>query len=307
MREIIANIIYRIKYSIETQSSMLKHPHHLNTMEIKMKQLTSAILTSLFIIISLPTQADEITPPSKLTKQQYFKKVLLVVAMKQEAEPIINALHLKETGHSYSGLPMRSYVGKYAHKDVFLIMNGTDPINKVENIGTQPATLSAYLGIENFHPDLVISIGTAGGIAEKGTKIDDILISEKIYFFSRRSPQTGYTEYGMGGYPSYSFDDISHKMKLKKSIICSGDSFHLNATDKRIVLKNKCSAIEMEAAGVAWVSMLTKIPMVAIKGIDDQVDVDSEEQYAKNSSRLQHKLGQVIKSFLSFLPDDTTA
>ncbi len=107
----------------------------------------------------------------------------------------------------------------------------------------------------------------------------------------------------MGGYPSYAFDEIANKMKLKLRIICSGDSFHLNSTDKRIVNKNNCSAIEMEAAGVAWVSMLTNTPMVAIKGIDDQADVDSENQYAKNSHRLQHKLGEIIKSFLSYLPN----
>lgn len=267
----------------------------------KMKKLTSVIIMSSFML-SLSTQASEAISSSKLSKQQQsFKKILLVIAMKQEAEPIINALHLKKTGQSYSGLPMRSYVGKYANKDIFLIMNGTDPVNKVENICTQPATLSAYLGIANFHPDLVISIGTAGGIAEKGININDVLISEKIYFYSRRSPQAGYTEYGMGGYPSYPFDDIADKMKLKKSIICSGDAFHLSATDKKIVQKQDCSAIEMEAAGVAWVSMLTKTPMIAIKGIDDQADVDSENQYDKNSHRLQRKLGETIKTFLSYL------
>ncbi len=131
-----------------------------------MKQLTSVILTGLFMLPSL-TQAYEGTLESKSTKVQEFKKILLVVAMKQEAEPIINALHLTETRQSYSGLPMRSYVGEYAHKNIFLIMNGTDPINKVENIGTQPATLSAYLGIANFHPNLVIQHWNCGWYCRK--------------------------------------------------------------------------------------------------------------------------------------------
>jgi len=141
-------------------------------MGLEMKRLINFILMTCFIIFyATPLQAQT------STNQHKIKKILLVVAMDTEALPIINVLNLKKSPHIFSKLPMQAYVGTYSNLDILLVDNGKDPVYKVQNIGTQAATLSAYVGIEHFHPDLVISIGTAGGIAENGAKIGDIYTS----------------------------------------------------------------------------------------------------------------------------------
>jgi 5'-methylthioadenosine nucleosidase len=262
-------------------------------------KLIITLIVTLFSMIfyTLPLHAKELN-------QNKVNKILLVVAMEIEASPIIKKLHLQNVPNVFSGLPMQGYVGKYANKDIFLITNGKDPMHKVDNIATQPAALATYLGIEHFHPDLVISIGTAGGIEENGAKKNDIYVSQKIYFLDRRIPDA-HTEYGMGGYVSANVDPIINEMKVKKGIVCTGNSFDLSPTDTAIILKNKCSAAEMEAASVAWVSMLMKTPMLAIKGIGDiATSKTSQQEYIDNGPFICNKIAETMKAFLDHLPNE---
>jgi 5'-methylthioadenosine nucleosidase len=46
---------------------------------------------------------------------------------------------------------------------VHVAWNGKCAVNGVDNVGTVPASLTAYLAIQALDPDLVISAGTAGG------------------------------------------------------------------------------------------------------------------------------------------------
>lgn len=241
--------------------------------------------------------AQEMTH-SKSTQE--IKKVLLVVAMDTEAAPIIKALHLQHAAAPDKRLPMRGYQGRYAKYDIYLVTNGTDPVYNVQNVGTQAATLSTYLGISHFHPDLVISIGTAGGIPEKNAKIGDVYVSQKIFFYGRRIPLPGYREYGLGGYTSATIDQRVDSLGFKRGYICSGDAFDENPVDRKMVLKNNCSVREMEAASVAWVSLLMHTPMVAIKGITDiEGRADSRVEFQKNFDRVNVLLAEKLKQLLS--------
>lgn len=228
------------------------------------------------------------------------QKVLLVVAMDSEAEPIIKTLHLKPLSHQFSDLPMRGYIGQQGKTEILMMINGEDPVNKVQNIGTEPATLSTYLGIEYFHPDLVISIGTAGGVIENGAVLKDVYFSEKVYFVDRRIPMDGYYEYGRGSYRSAPLGAAAKKVGMKPGIICTEGSFDQEKIDYQMFLKEHCTAIDMEAAGVAWVSMLKKTPMIAIKGVSNYVrGKDIHEVFNKNLPVVTKSLSEKLKNFLS--------
>lgn len=256
--------------------------------------IISYILYFVLIIIPLTAQAEKTN-----SNNLQIKKVLLVIAMDSEAKPIISSLNLHKVTNVFTNLPMQKYIGKYEKLEIFLVINGLDPINNVQNIGAQAATLSTYLGIEYFHPDLIISIGTAGGIAKNGAKQGDIYYSQKIYFYDRRLPLKGYHEYGLGDYPSAIFASLDNKIGLKPGIICSGDSFDDNKTDYNMFIKENCSAIDMEAAGVAWISMLTKTPMFAMKGITNFVKgKDIHEQFRKNLPVVTLELANKLRELL---------
>ena len=56
----------------------------------------------------------------------------------------------------------------------------------VDQVGTVPAALTAYLAIQAFHPDLLISIGTAGGFKARGGAIGDIYVGQSVMNHDRR-------------------------------------------------------------------------------------------------------------------------
>ena len=61
-------------------------------------------------------------------------------------------------------------------------------IHGVDNVGTVPAALTAYLAIQAFKPDLVISLGTAGGFKAKRGKIGDVYLSTGFANHDRHIP-----------------------------------------------------------------------------------------------------------------------
>ncbi len=270
-----------------------------------MKPIVTFIFTLFSLVFcALTVQAKPIYSNILIDGNQISaNKILLVVAMSKEALPIIGKLNLKKLPDVFSGLPMQSYTGTYANKEIFLITNGQDPQYKVDNVATQPAVLATYLGITYFHPDLVISIGTAGGIVENGAHPNDIYVSQKIYFFDRRIGGE-HTQYGFGGYSSPDVAEIANKIHLKKGMICTGNSFDLSPTDKAIIQKNKCAAEEMEAASVAWVSMLMKTPMLAIKGIGNIAgDENNHRDYIANGTHICNKIAEAASDFIKYLPN----
>lgn len=58
----------------------------------------------------------------------------------------------------------------------------------VDNVGTVPAALTAYLAIQAFKPDIVISAGTAGGFRSRGAAIADVFVSTGMVNHDRRIP-----------------------------------------------------------------------------------------------------------------------
>jgi nucleoside phosphorylase len=264
------------------------------------KLITNIIISSLLMIVILHSPFAMAQSASSDNRQ--VKKVLLLVAMDSEAQPIISALQLHQMKQKLADLPMRGYVGKFGNIDILLITNGQDPVNHVQNIGTQAETLSTYIGISFFHPDLIINIGTAGGVEENGIELKDIYVSKKIYFYDRRIALKGYQEYGLGGYESASLSSVDKGVGFKTGIVCSGDSFDDNNTDYDMFLKLHCSAVDMEAAGAAWVSMLMNTPMVSIKGITNFVKgADIHDQYQKNLPTVTVELSRKLKELLSHL------
>ena len=58
----------------------------------------------------------------------------------------------------------------------------------VDNVGTVPASLTAYLAIQTLKPDIVISIGTAGGFKAKGGEIGDVYVATAFANHDRHIP-----------------------------------------------------------------------------------------------------------------------
>ena len=65
---------------------------------------------------------------------------------------------------------------------------GKCQLHGVDNVGTVPAAVTAYLAVHEFKPDLVISVGTAGGFKAKGAAIGDVFLATAFANHDRRIP-----------------------------------------------------------------------------------------------------------------------
>ncbi len=232
-----------------------------------------------------------------------FNKIAIVMAMQAEAEPLIEKLGLAL--RPVPGLPVNIYAGQ--DQRCVLVTNGRDAVTGVDNIGTQPATLAAWLAIERFAPDLLLNAGTAGGFAKRGAAIGDVYVSAgHIRFHDRRIPLPGFREYGIGNYPVADLAACAARLNLKTGTVSTGNSLDCPAVDLAQMQANDADVKEMEAAAIAWVASITGTPMAAVKAITDLVDLPHppEEQFVANLAQASSRLADAVVSLVPLLQSD---
>jgi len=232
-----------------------------------------------------------------------YDKIALVMAMREEAMPIIEYFGLKkiDSGSMLKLQPLDIYSNE--DESLILSLNGKSKEYGVDNIGSQAATLNSYIVISNFHPDLVINCGTSGGFASKNTNIGDVFIAkDKVIYHNRRiSIPGGYTEYGIGSFPVMDSNKLAEIFDLKQGLISTGDAFDLSDADMATMTKNDVDIKEMEAAAVAWVCMLYNTDFTAIKSVTDFVDLPetTSELFLHNmelaSNNLKTKIVDIVR------------
>ncbi|TQV88399.1 5'-methylthioadenosine nucleosidase [Aliikangiella coralliicola] len=231
--------------------------------------------------------------------------VSILMAMRDEAQPVIDSLKLqKRDDVIHSQLPMCCYQKQVGSIQLSLIISGVDDRHGVDNIGSEAATLMAYEAITRLKPDLIISAGTAGGFAEKGANIGTVYVSEAHFVYhDRHVPIPGFNESSIGKYPAVEASRLAKSLNLPSGVISTGSS--LEKSDKDILVINQHNAVakEMEAAAIAWVAMLFKVPMMALKSITNLVDQEnrSEEEFLNHLSRASRSLHDKILDLVDYL------
>lgn len=230
-------------------------------------------------------------------------RILLIMAMEAEAKPVISNLRLKPSEKKIDNYPCHLYKGELNKHELLLVVNGTYPTEpKVSLIGTDAGSLSCFLGINLFKPDLVINLGTAGGKLKSGMKIGDTILANTVYFHDRRVGIPGYSERALGSFQSWDRSaELAEKIGSKYHHISTGNSFELNKLDEEKINFLQSEAKEMEAAAIAWSASLLGVPFLALKSITDFIDVDehsSEEQFFKNLSKACENLSIKIKDLI---------
>lgn len=229
-----------------------------------------------------------------------YKKIALLMAMHEEAEPLIEFFNLKKDAY-YN--PIEVYSN--ADKSLILSLNGYSKEHNVDNIGSQAASINAFVVINNYKPDLIINCGTAGGFSEKNTKIGDVFIAnKKVCFHNRKiSISKDFAEYGSGNYKVINSDLIARKFNLKQGIISTGDSFDIIDSDLLTMKQNDTAVKEMEAAAIAWVCLIHNTDFTAIKAITDFVDKpeSTNDFFLKNIALASNNLKEKIVDIVEYL------
>ena len=236
--------------------------------------------------------------------------IVLCFAMYDEAKALIQKTGVIEnTQLFHSKLPQRIFQGKYKDFSLSIVTSGTDTrYDNVDNIGCEAAVLSAYESIRILTPDLVISAGTAGGFSKRGAVIGKVYLShQSIFFHDRHVPLPGFQESAIGAYPCVDAIELAKQLNLDVGTISSGSSLQKSSSDIDLIEKYGAIAKEMEAAAIAWVSMLFNTPFLAVKSITNIVDENnkSEEAFLGNFDLACVSLTNTIIQLLNKLDQNT--
>ncbi len=193
-------------------------------------------------------------------------------------------------------------------------LNGIDVVLLKCGIGKVSAAVGTTILIEKFSPDYIINTGTAGGMTTELT-IGDVVISTDVRYNDVDVTAFGY-EFGQlpqmppGFTPDEKLIEFAegaamktNGIQIKKGLIVSGDSF---IHDPALVeeMKSKLPPMlctEMEAAAIAQVCYMAKVPFLVIRSISDVPGQQAKQSLddfviaSKNSGALVEKILEKIK------------
>ncbi|MED3661491.1 5'-methylthioadenosine/S-adenosylhomocysteine nucleosidase [Ureibacillus sp. FSL K6-8385] len=197
-------------------------------------------------------------------------KIAVIGAMEEEVELLRDALEDKQVmtiaGNEYT-------TGTYKGKEIVLLKSGIGKVN---------AAMTTTILLHQFHPDVVINTGSAGGY-DPELEVGSVVISDEVRHHDVDCTVFGYE---MGQVPrmpaSYKADESLVKLAVEAveeigehtygvGLICSGDSFMSDPERVEAVRSHfpQMKACEMEAAAVAQVCHHFKTPFVVIRALSD--------------------------------------
>ncbi|MEM8707666.1 MAG: 5'-methylthioadenosine nucleosidase [Actinomycetota bacterium] len=240
--------------------------------------------------------------------------IAIVMAMDAEAAPLRTALGAEPVASPAwaSAVPARLSRASSAGVDVVLATNGTDPRTGVDCIGSTAAALTTQVVLDACRteagrlPDLVLSVGTAGGWARSGASIGDVYLGwDRFVCHDRRIDLPGFDEFGRADLPAADLRAHADALGCRLGIVTTGDSLDESPEDAGRILASGAEVKEMEVAAVAWIGSLHGVPVGAVKAITDLVDspVATAEQFTANLAAAADALQRTTLALLRRLGD----
>ncbi|MGB0615499.1 MAG: 5'-methylthioadenosine nucleosidase [Acidimicrobiales bacterium] len=244
--------------------------------------------------------------------------VVIVMAMEAEAAPLRAALGAApvEPPVWASSLPVCVAVADHAGVDVVLVTNGTDPRTGVDCIGSTAAALATQVALDHARsglarrPDLVLTVGTAGGWSRAGASIGDVYLAwDRFVCHDRRIDLPGFDAFGRADLPAADLRAHAEALGCRLGIVTTGDSLDESPEDAARIVASGAEVKEMEAAAVAWIGSLHDVPVGAVKAITDLVDspVTTAEQFSANLATAADSLQRTTLALLARLGEEIGA
>ena len=206
-------------------------------------------------------------------------KIAIIVAMGKELKLLLPLLENHSTVNANN---FDFHIGNIGENEVIAMQCGIGKVN---------AAISTLTLIENFHPNLIINTGVAGGTGG-GAKILDVVIANKIaYHDCWCGPGTEWGE--AAGCPRFfetvALDDITSDAaqiaadaRVKQGLIASGDIFVSRKEDIEHILGvfPDAIAVDMESAAIAHTCYIKNVPFFCIRVVSDTPgESDNISQY----------------------------
>ena len=183
-------------------------------------------------------------------------------------------------------------------------------------IGKVNAALGAQRMINEFHPDVIISSGCAGGNGDD-INIQDVIVSREVTYHDVYCGQAidDTTVYGqVQGLPArYAADPhLLEKakalniegIKIHDGLIVTGDWFVDSKEKMRSIIEKfpEAKAVDMESCAIAQTCYINKVPFISFRVISDIPlrDTDASQYHDFWNTIAEHSF-QITKSFVESL------
>lgn len=226
-------------------------------------------------------------------------KIAIISAMEKERKlilPLLSHVVERKIGN------LIVWEGQLGKNEIFLTQCGIGKVN---------AAINTFRVISNYHPDLVLNTGVAGG-ASLRTEIGDLLVADYVAYhdvWCGPGTQPGVAD-GLDVFMqcdekiiklAYKF--LSHK-RLQVGLICSGDRFISNKEeiDEIHRLFPEVVAVDMESAAIAQVCLMENVNFNIIRVISDTPGSGKNlEQYKNFWKEAPEKTFSILKTMLEVL------
>jgi 5'-methylthioadenosine nucleosidase len=131
-------------------------------------------------------------------------------------------------------------------------------------VGTDAATLAAYMTIRKLAPDLVVNAGTCGGFQARGGTVGSIYVSEgPLLYHDRRIPIERFALQAAGRWPSTPAPRLAAAIGARPGVVSTGNSLDAMPAELAFFERERVCAKDMEACAIAQVCAQCGVPFVA--------------------------------------------
>ena|SRR6056297_3525896 len=227
--------------------------------------------------------------------------ILILGAMEQEIVPFLEENEFELNNY----LNLEVFQKRFKNHDVFVVKT------KIGKVNSSYFLTKALQVIKDV--DLIINIGSSGGIKSQ-VSIGDFVLCDTLNYFD--VDVTAFS-YKLGQVPgeieNYKTSDkynlvcekVLKKLKYnyKKGLCLTGDSF-VNSQEKvKEIISNfeDVFCLEMEACALSQVLEKEGIPLIALKNISDYADSSADFDIYENLGNVGYKNKEFLNSLISEL------
>lgn len=220
--------------------------------------------------------------------------ILIIGAMEEEVQELLN---LSSNINKCELNTILYYEAELSGKKVVIARSGVGKVN---------ATFTASILGKELDPELIINIGSAGGLKENQT-VGDVVLASKLSQHDVYIGATTFTDARFKATTSNKFDEIISQVLTKLNMpyhsgeIVSGDQFvTLNSKSHQNIIENLPEAIaaEMEATAIASVANKLEIPVIILRALSDIIVIEGNDQTfeeflvvaSKNSAKITQEI-----------------
>ncbi|MCG8572034.1 MAG: 5'-methylthioadenosine/S-adenosylhomocysteine nucleosidase [Spirochaetes bacterium] len=157
--------------------------------------------------------------------------------------------------------------------------------------------------INLWQPQLMINLGTCGGI-EGQVKSEELLLINKTIVYDIIE-QMGDQEEHIRHYSTeidVSWLQGRYPQPVRVSHITSADRDLLSEEIPELIKKYQAIAVDWESGSIAWVAQQNNTPLLILRSVSDLVNEKSGEAYAGNIHVFEEKTNKIMHFLLQNLP-----